>query len=289
MVKSVALALLLLLGLSPLSAADRTLQPGLTHLYFDTWAGPRLSVFVYLPRDVDPASAPIMIMMHGAKRAAARYLSEWDQVADQYGFIVVAPEFAKTDYPKSNHYNLGNRHQRGSGKPIDETKWTFSAIEPIFDQVVMALGGSQQSYTLYGHSAGSQFVHRFMYFKPQARVKRFLAANAGWYTFPDFQTDYPTGLRNSGLTDSDLRTLLAKDVVILLGDQDNNPNHSSLRRGGDVDRQGPHRFARGQTFYRTAQAEANRLDTPFNWQLRIVPGVAHSNGGIAAAAGDLIQ
>lgn len=40
-----------------------------------------------------------------------------------------------------------------------------------------------------------------------------------------------------------------------------------LRRTGQAMRQGSHRFARGQYFFRTAEAEAARLATPFSWRL----------------------
>ena len=33
---------------------------------------------------------------------------------------------------------------------------------------------------------------------------RFIAANAGWYMMPDFETNYPYGLKNSGLGLADL-------------------------------------------------------------------------------------
>ncbi|MEO1306025.1 MAG: hypothetical protein AAFV37_13720 [Pseudomonadota bacterium] len=274
---------------APDLTALETIGPGLNHFYFEDWTGPRVPVWVYVPHGVDAKTAPIMVMMHGAKRGAARYLSEWDQIADAHGFIVVAPEFTSDDFPGSAGYNLGNRIPRGSDTVIEEDKWSFSAIERIFDHVVTELDSQQSTYTLYGHSAGSQFAHRFMYFKPDARVNRILAANAGWYTFPDPSIDYPVGLGGLDLNDDDLRRVLERDVVVLLGDQDNDPNHTSLKRDDGVGVQGPHRFARGQNFFSQAKSEADRVGAEFGWRLRIVEGVAHSNGGIAAAAGDLVE
>ena len=266
-----------------------TIKPGLNHLYFEGWGEIRLPVWVYVPTSVEAREAPVLFMMHGAKRGAARYLSEWDQIAERQGFIVVAPEFTRNAFPGSAGYNLGNRIPRGVETVIEEAAWTFSAIEPLFDYVVERLGGSQTDYTIYGHSAGSQFTHRFMYFKPEARAKRFLAANAGWYTFPDLEVDYPVGLGGLGLSDHDLKRYLEKDLVILIGDQDNDPTHESLKRDDGVDQQGPHRFARGQNFFEKGRAEAERVGAQFGWQLRIVEGVAHSNGGMAAAAADLVE
>lgn len=265
------------------------LSEGLTHLYFEGWDGPTISLWVYVPRNIDPASAPIMVMMHGAKRGAARYLSEWDAIAEQEGFIVVAPEFSKADFPRSQQYTRGNVYPADSLIRNPEPTWTFSAIVPSFEYVRDLLGGTQTRFALYGHSAGSQFAHRFMFFKPDAPVSRFLLANAGWYTFADLDIGFPYGLKGTGLTETDLRAALEKDVVVLLGNADNDPNHESLRRSEGAMTQGDHRFARGQTFYRAAEATAAHLGADFGWRIRIVDGVAHSNGGIAAASGDLID
>ncbi len=272
-----------------LPTATPELTPGLNHFYFLSYPGPEIPVWVYLPQNVDTSSAPILFMMHGAKRGAARYLAEWDQIAEAEGFIVVAPEFSRLLFPGSAAYNRGRVFDNGSLDRNEPTIWTFSAIEPIFDLVVDGLDGGQTEYTLYGHSAGSQFTHRFMYFMPDARVKRFLPANAGWYTMPDLDIDYPYGLKGTGVTADELRALLEKDVVVLLGDQDNDPSHESLRRSPGADLQGAHRFARGQTFYETAKASAESLGAEFAWQMRVIPGVAHKNGGIAAASGDLVE
>ncbi len=264
------------------------ISAGLTHIYFDDWDGPRINVWVYVPHTVDKRAAPILMMMHGAKRSATRYLSEWDQVADEHGFIVIAPEFDREHFRGSARYNRGNV-QADNGMRNPESAWTFSAIEPIFDHVRVGLGNTRQSFTLYGHSAGSQFAHRFMLFKPDAPVRRYLLANAGWYTLPDLNTPYPYGLAGTGLTEDDVRRALAKDVIVLLGNQDTDTNHESLRRSDEAERQGAHRFARGQTFFRTGKTNAEHLAVPFNWRLRVIEDVAHSNGGMAAGSGDLIE
>ncbi|UTW44437.1 alpha/beta hydrolase [bacterium SCSIO 12696] len=276
------------------SATENTEQagvdwtPGLTHMYFSDWAGPRIPVWVYVPPTVDTETAPVLFMMHGAKRGAARYLSEWDQVADRDGFIVVAPEFNRETFPKSRQYQRGNVFD-AEGAEIPESEWTFSAIEAIFDHLKQQLGSKQQRYTLYGHSAGSQFAHRYLLFVEQTRAKRFLPANAGWYTFADLDIDYPYGLKGSGVSESQLKAALQKDVVVLLGNKDNNPNHNSLKRSGGADAQGPHRYARGLAFYENARKNAKEYGVPFGWTLRVIDGVAHKNGGIAAASGDLVR
>lgn len=132
-------------------------------------------------------------------------------------------------------------------------------------------------------------MHRSLFFKPGARVKRYLAANAGWYTFPDFERPFPFGLGGTPLEPSNLRAALAKDVVIVLGDRDTDPDGASLNRSDGAMQQSPHRFARGQAFFEAAQQVAEREGWVFGWRLRIVEGVAHSNGGIAKRISDLVE
>ncbi|MDZ7757086.1 hypothetical protein [Rhodohalobacter sp.] len=40
----------------------------------------------------------------------------------------------------------------------------------------------------------SQFIHRMVMFKPDARFDLAIAANPGWYTIPDSKQNYPYGI-----------------------------------------------------------------------------------------------
>ena len=155
--------------------------------------------------------------------------------------------------------------------------------------MIERLGGTQTRYSIYGHSAGSQFVHRFLFFKPDARVKRYLAANAGWYTFADPDTAFPFGVGGLDLNENQLQAALAKDLVVLLGDQDSDPEARLLNKSEGALRQGPHRFARGQAFYEAARSLAKSRGWTFGWSVRVVEGVAHSNGDMAPEVADLVR
>ena len=274
--------------LGALETVDELPTGEIYRVTFSDWSGPTIPVWIYLPSDVSIETAPILMMMHGAKRDAHRYLREWRDPADQNGFVVIAPEFSKRNFDRSLRYNLGFVFDT-AGTARDESLWTFSAIEPIFDAVRESIGSQRESYSLYGHSAGSQFVHRYLLYKPDARVDTYLAANAGWYTLPDLEIAYPYGLKGSGVDPATMHAALGKRVVILLGDQDNDPSHSSLRRTSEAMDQGEHRLARGLTYFESARREADIASVPFNWTLRIVEGVAHKNGGIAPAAAEYID
>lgn len=269
-------------------AAPEPLAQGIGSFTFSGWSGPAIPVHTYVPDGIETASAPILIVMHGAERDPERYLREWTGVAGQFGFIAIAPEFAKRQFETSRQYNMGHLSERGSDELRPRELWSFAAIEPLFDEVVARLGSSRETYTLYGHSAGSQYVHRFMLTQRETRATRFLAANAGWYTLPTFALEYPYGLNGTDLGSDDLQAALAQDLVILLGDRDTDEEHSSLNRSDGAMMQGKHRFARGQFFYDFGKQMAARQGWDFGWSLRVIPGVAHSNGGIAQGSGDLV-
>lgn len=239
---------------------------------------------VYLTRPAGlTADRPIVFVMHGAKRNASEYRDQWHELAKEHHFLLVVPEFSDRQFPGSESYNLGNVFD-AAGKLQPRTAWSFSAIEPIFDEVRRRFGMTARSYAIYGHSAGAQFVHRFLFHIPKARVRQAVAANAGWYTMPVFNVAFPYGLGNSVVSSTDLAAALQLPVTVLLGEADIDPDHPSLRRTPEALAQGPHRFARGQAFFDAAMSAATRLGVPFGWQLQTVPGADHDNRLMAPAA-----
>jgi len=281
---TVALSVLLVLSASP-NAAVAT---GDLDFRLSNWSGPAIPVRLFVPEAAD-ADTPIVIVMHGASREAERYYSDWRTEAVKLGLIVVVPYFSREDFPRSAHYNLGYVFEPETGDQRPAESWTFAMIEPLFDAVVERLGGQQTHYTLFGHSAGSQFLHRFLYYVPDARVKRAIAANAGWYTMPDFGVRYPYGLAESGLSEEILAGYFARDLVVLLGAADTLREDEDLRKTPEAELQGPHRFDRGHTFYRVARAKAADLGVEFNWRLQEVPGAGHLNADMTPAAALLVE
>lgn len=253
---------------------------------FTAWNGPALKVWYYLPETFN-ADSRIVIVMHGNSRDGDRYRDQWADLAASGNFIVVAPQFPRPKFPTSNEYNLGNVFA-DDGEMRPESQWSFSAIERLFDTVKADLSSNATSYTLYGHSAGSQFVHRFLYYMPNARVSQAIAANAGWYTLPQYDVSYPYGLLDSGVSESALRVALSRNVTILLGGQDTDTEGNSLRQTPEAMQQGPHRFSRGQFFFERAADSARELGADFNWKLIVVPGADHDNAKMAIGAAALI-
>lgn len=131
---------------------------------------------------------------------------------------------------------------------------------------------ADDEFDLWGHSAGAQFVHRYLLFEPTAPVRTAIAANAGWYTLPDLEQPFPYGLRHPALhvTPADVAAWVARPLVLMRGCADVERDEH-LRMTPQADAQGPHRFARAAAMYRAGHAAA----TGCRWDLIDVPFAAH--------------
>ncbi|HKV00190.1 MAG TPA: hypothetical protein VJR58_33135 [Vineibacter sp.] len=233
------------------------------------------------------ANAPVLFVLHGNGRNAQSYLSAFTRQADRAGVVLLAPHFSHALFPSSRDYNQGDMFN-AAGRPQPRESWSFTIIEQAFDAYRARFGSNRSRYMIYGHSAGAQFVHRFLLFMPDARVDRAVAANAGYYMMPDRSQAYPYGPRGTLATDADYKAWFSRPLTILLGDRDIDPQHVDLVRTPEANLQGPYRLARGENFFATAQQEAARIAARFNWTKQIVPGVAHENSRMAQAAAPLL-
>ena len=162
-------------------------------------------------------------------------------------------------------------------------------IEHLFDE----LGDGRKSYTIFGHSAGAQFVHRMAFYLPGNRASVMAAANAGWYAMPEWRKDkkpepFPYSLLESGVGEAEVRQELKRRMYILLGDKDTDPNHKDLNNTAGAMKQGPTRMERGETYFKAITAVAAELGEKLAWELREVPDVAHQAGPMARYAADTI-
>lgn len=232
----------------------------------------------------DPGTARLVVVMHGDSRNAGDYRDAWADLIADLPLVVVAPEFNQNHFPGAREYNQGgllDAHDRLRPR----SAWTFSYIEPLFHQMRQRLAGQQTSFDLFGHSAGAQFVHRYVELAPSPLLRSAIAANAGWYTMPDPAIDYPYG--SGGVTRGlvDWSVTFATQLTVLLGQDD--VLDDNLRHDDGADAQGLTRWARGHAFYDRARHDAAALGLPFAWQLRAVAGVGHDYQAMSAAALEL--
>ncbi len=245
-----------------------------------------LEVFYYAPQK-DLTSLNIVIVMTGINRNADEYRDFWIPLADQYNLLIIAPLFSTEFYPDSRSYNLGNIMDEDE-QFIPEEKWSFSIIDPLFEDIKNITQNIHSKYYIFGHSAGAQFVHRFLIFKQSDNIKAAITANAGWYTVPDTEIDFPYGLNKSPVNVLNSISFFDQNLLVLLGEDDNDPESPNLRHTPETELQGPHRFARGFHFFEESQNIAQSLNRPFNWNIETVPNVDHDAEQMSIACARLL-
>jgi len=251
-------------------------------LYRSSWFATKpIAVWVYLPASFS-RSTPQVMVMHGIDRNAYNYGLAWTGAASANGWMVIAPEFKSADW-SGDAYGLGNMFtgEDGSGSLNPREKWTFTLVSEIQRTLARGFGLTDTMYTLWGHSAGGQFVHRMMLFAPDARVRRAIPANAGWYTAPDSTIAYPWGVKHAMLsvTRQDIVTFVSRDLVIMRGTADT-VRDANLNVEPLSDAQGLNRYQRAGYFF----ARGTGADPSCRWLLRDVQGSGHDYGKMAAGA-----
>ena len=149
---------------------DDSIKPNSTGVFTFTPTGvlsdKSINVYYHTPQG-DLTNFPILFSFHGGSRNADEYRDDWIQMANTNNFMVFAPEFNSDDFPSGDMYNLANIFQDGDNPSSDTfnspDSWTFSIIDQLFDFIKSEIGGNQTTYNAWGHSAGAQFLHRFVF------------------------------------------------------------------------------------------------------------------------------
>ena len=244
-----------------------------------------ITVYTYRPA-AWKTTGPILIVMPGAGRDGQSPRDTWIPYAEKYSSLVVVPEFSLQYYPTDYWYNLGNTYDDVNW--IAKTNWTYTAIEHLFDYTKEKSGATTNTYLLFGHSAGAQFVHRMVLLLPDARYSRAIAANAGVYLLPEYTLPYPYGLKDSPAYESNLPKVFARKLIVMSGGSDTNPNDGALASFPEAEAQGSTRFERAKFFFATAMSEADKRGAPLNWEYHVVPGVGHDEAGMAGPSAALL-
>ena len=244
---------------------------------------PPVEVFYHIPKG-DITSMPILMSFHGASRDGANHRDYWIEMANLHEFMVFAPEFTSANYPGlGDNYIMSNIFDDGDNPSPetfnDKNEWTCSILDPLFEYIKKDISSVQEKYSAWGHSAGAQFLHRMFMYLPNTKMDTAVCSNAGWYTVPENEVNYPYGILNGLLPEIDLITAFSQQLIVHLGEDDTIPSTSS---GGPRDnsvvnnQQGLSRLERGRYFFNTSQNTANDLSTSFNWKIQEVPNVGHN-------------
>lgn len=248
-----------------------------------------MTIYTYRPPAAS-SSSPIWVVLPGARRDAHRnlafdYYDTWRPLAEQYGAILLVPEFTEEKWPGSWAYNMGNVRSRSlQPKPWRQT--AFYVVEEAFRRAAGSLGSHRRKFSIFGHGAGGQFIQHYVLHSGCRMIDRAVAANPGWFMLPDYEFKFPFGLRGAPIGDDTLRNAFACNLTLLLGTAD--VNYARLRNDPAALAQGRTRYERGLFFYERSRAVAARLGARFNWRLREVPGVGHESARMSPAAAAIL-
>lgn len=234
----------------------------------------------------------VLIVIHGAGRNAEDYLDSWIEIAEEEELFVVAPEFSDERAIRVGgewewRFNTGNVVS-WFGSPVDPQDWYFESIERLFASIRASDVRVMDEYVLFGHSAGGQFVHRMVLLQPEGHFTLAIAANSGWYTFPDADTDFPYGLAGVRQSAGQLRAAFDRKLVVFLGTADT-PDQGGFRSTPEAMLQGSSRVERGERFFQAARHHALTEGLPIAWKLEYAAGVGHDQRAMAGASVRLLQ
>lgn len=251
---------------------------------FSYWEKPDIDIFYSSPKSIN-ANTKLLFLMHGGSRAAEKNINDWISFSKDRNVVLVAPEFSEKYYPEYAFLMMSKEN----GKSLnDESLYINNSLGLLFDFFKAKLKLSTSHYRLYGHSGGSQFVHRYLLLSNDTRIEKAAMANAGFYTFLDDEITYPFGTKKMKISDERIKWFYRLKGGVFLGSADNDSNHESLPRMQKARKQGKNRLERGKNFFEDLVKYGVDNNLPFRWRFQIVSNVGHSNIGMSMAASEFL-
>ncbi len=144
MIKYKLLSIAMLLAVSPAAVLSQKItKENLTS------EDKKRSFYLYVPANVKRESpVPLLILLHGSNRVGLSLADKWKELADQEGFIVVAPD------------------------SINSSGWAIPADGPVFmrdlvDYLKSKYAINSRRVYLFGHSAGAGFALRMSLYESE--------------------------------------------------------------------------------------------------------------------------
>lgn len=269
-----------------------------------------IKVYYHRPEKFSEDSRMLMVIP-GAGRNGDSYRDAWIDIAERFNVLILSPMFDEKHYMFEEYHLCGlvqssnfleatrfiensniarlNEEALECSFNTNSNKWIFNDLDRIFDLVQEKTHSSQLQYDLFGHSAGGQILHRMALFSTSDKARTLIAANAGFYTLPDFETEMPFGIKSTSINEEDLKSVFKKSLILLIGEEDNEKEtRGTLLRSINADRQGLGRLARGHYFHSFSKQTAEALNVEFRWALETVPNVGHNHRQLVEKAALLL-
>ena len=236
----------------------------------------------------------ILVLVHGTPQksetvewSAQYYVTNWIDFAEKHGYILIAPSFNQENFSSRRGDYAMSGYRGLFGREIGADEWVLRLVQAH----QQAFGSTNEQFYLYGHSAGGQFVGRFLVTHPES-VKKAVISSAATYPQPNTDVAWPFGMGKL-YTDIewDSDTIKSVDIVpdnqkwlaatqipltMIVGLNDTAELPASLIPG----QKGKNRYAIARNWIQdmAAFAEANGLESRF--KLEILSGRGHSMSGL---------
>ena len=151
------------------------------------------SYWLYIPPGVEQP-APVLVVVHGtvgdsetAIDTAETMLSLWQETAEQGRVVLIAPIFDNARY--GGRAGPGGGYRGLYGRDIRADEFLLQIMQDVRQTIWV-----QDTIYLYGHSAGGQFVNRFVVMHP-GLIKRAVISAAGFYAYPNPDVVWADGMK----------------------------------------------------------------------------------------------
>lgn len=250
--------------------------------------------FFFLPNGT---ARGILVIAHGtrgkdetAQQTAKAYLNNWTDFSESHGIALIVPVFDDDRFGNTGGGYGGYRGLFGKHVPADDF------VIGLVTSYQADLGLPPEPFLLYGHSAGGQFVVRFLVRHPD-RVRRAVASAPGRYSYPAGLAPWPygAGLLTRTITWSDgtmqsvdVRGALdnyakaAGKIHVIVGSQDTAPQPQRPLHDGT------NRIELAESWVAAMNDVAMRFGAAGRANLSIVPGIGHNSRALAPHAQNFI-
>tara|TARA_B110000467_G_scaffold91356_1_gene82579 strand:- start:316 stop:1188 length:873 start_codon:yes stop_codon:yes gene_type:complete len=252
---------------------------------FAVWNNSDVELFYTLPEEINNQTQ-VLFIVHGGARDSEKYLDIWKKFTEHKNIILVAPEFKRADYEDYEYLNISDDYGV-LNKNLNEH--LHNSLSIFFSFFKSKYNLEIDTYKLYGHSGGAQFVHRLLLFSDYDNVSSAVIAGAGSYTFLNNE-NYPYGLKESNhLSDKKIKRYLSQRVTFLIGNKDIKKFESSKKNNiqGKA-MQGNNRFEVGINYFNNLITVSERQKIPLRWKFQIAKGVAHDNEKMSLLASEIL-
>ena len=240
-------------------------------ILYASWDKPDVEILYTLPKEINNQTK-VLFLIHGNSRDVKKYLNLWLEDAKDKNVILVAPHFTKENYTNFGTLQIA----KSSGKILnDQSNNLTNSISSFFTYFKSKYNLESSTYRIFGFSAGSQFVHRYLMYGKDTRTEKAVLGSAGWYTFLN-EEKYPYGTKNMPIEKDRYEWFLSRRVLFILGNKDNDPNHPTLNLSKGAKKQGNNRYERGQNYFDSLLNFSQKNKIPFRWRYKVVPSLDHN-------------